>query len=79
MDFPGEREAVEQVLALGDQYGYGNLINRLKCAWTLRLMKSGMTQKSALGGAMLSDNFSDITPPEKVLDYLKAMTYTKDE
>ena len=79
MDFPGERKAVEQVLSFGKKYGYGNLIVRLKCAWALQLMDSGLPLKAALGGALMTEEFSEVTPPEKVLAYLKAMTYTKDD
>ncbi len=32
--FPGEREAIETVKALGAQYGYGNMISQLKQAWS---------------------------------------------
>lgn len=37
--FPGEPEAIATVIALGEQYGYGNLINRLKEAWSKRLQE----------------------------------------
>jgi len=33
MMFPGEEEAIRTVRALGAQYGYGNLIERLKESW----------------------------------------------
>ncbi len=31
--FPGEAEAIEEMCDYGSQYGYGNLISRLKDAW----------------------------------------------
>lgn len=39
MIFPGEQDAVLQVLAYADQYGYGNLIAHLRRAWALKLMQ----------------------------------------
>lgn len=36
--FPGEREAIAIVLALGKQYGYGNLIAWIKREWALALL-----------------------------------------
>jgi len=49
MMFPGEVEAVKNVLALAEQYGYGNLISHLRRAWAVRLVKSepGLTWEQA--------------------------------
>ena len=52
MLFPGEEEAIREVLAAGEQYGYGNLISRLKRAWAEKLVKEhGMTWEQAARGA----------------------------
>ena len=37
--FPGEQEAIDMVLPLGKQYGYGNLIYRLRDRWSEDLQK----------------------------------------
>jgi len=34
----GEREAIQKVLAAGENYGYGNMIAYLKQAWAENLM-----------------------------------------
>ena len=39
MLFPGEVESIKTVLALAEQYGYGNLISHLKRAWAVKLME----------------------------------------
>lgn len=39
MMFPGEKEAIETVVALAERYGYGNLIDRLKTAWSEKLQR----------------------------------------
>ena len=59
--FPGERSAVETVIALGEQYGYGNLIGHLKRAWALRLMKGNpnLTYKDALRATNVSGYSKD--------------------
>ena len=45
--FPGEAEAVAQMLIYADRYGYGNLISRLQEAWKEKLVKTGMDQETA--------------------------------
>lgn len=48
MLFRGEKEAIEQVLKYGEQYGYGNLIGHLKRAWIKLLMdKWGISLEAA--------------------------------
>ena len=37
--FPGEQEAIDMVLSLGKQYGYGNLIYRLRDRWSEELQE----------------------------------------
>lgn len=44
---PGEEEAIRAVVALGAQYGYGNLISRLSDAWSGHLQKKGMDKRTA--------------------------------
>lgn len=51
MLFPGEEEAVAQVLKCADIYGYGNLIAHLKREWAEMLMREGLPQATALRGA----------------------------
>lgn len=46
--FQGEREAIAAVVALADQYGYGNLIARLSDAWSAKLQRNeGLSKNSA--------------------------------
>lgn len=48
----GEREAIHQVLAAGENYGYGNMIAYLKQAWAENLMNEyNFDEKSALAAA----------------------------
>ena len=42
-----EQQAIRTVLALGEQFGYGNLIAHLNTAWARRLMRSGVSEKVA--------------------------------
>ncbi len=37
MFLSGEKEAIKQVLALAEKYGFGNLIAHLKRAWAIDL------------------------------------------
>ena len=48
---PGEQEAIEIVCSLGEKYGYGNLIARLKSAWSHKLLSkgSGLSKLSKVG------------------------------
>lgn len=50
MLLPGELEAVKQVIALADTYGYGNMIAHLKQQWAKKLMAGNerLNYKSAL-------------------------------
>lgn len=53
MLFTGEAEAIETVKRLGESYGYGNLINHLKDAWSESLQtKWNMDKKTADAGAL---------------------------
>jgi hypothetical protein len=45
--FPGEREAIATVKELGARHGYGNLIARLKDAWSEELQARGMDRQGA--------------------------------
>lgn len=38
MEFPGEMDAVRECVKHGEQFGFGNMIDRLKIAWALKLM-----------------------------------------
>src|SRR5262245_53432115 len=42
-----ERIAVQEVLAYGEAWGYGNLISHLQTAWARRLMGDGLPEKAA--------------------------------
>ncbi len=42
-----ERLAIQEVLAYGEAWGYGNLISHLQTAWAARLMRSGLPEKVA--------------------------------
>lgn len=47
-----ERNAVKQVIAAGEQYGFGNMISHLATAWARSLMsKWGMSEKNARAAA----------------------------
>lgn len=39
MNFPGEEEAIKQVVKFGSQFGYGNLIHHLQEAWSKSLQE----------------------------------------
>lgn len=54
--FPNEATAVSTVVAAGEQYGFGNMIWRLKMAWVLALHESGMSWEAAALGALLGDS-----------------------
>jgi hypothetical protein len=55
MLFPGEKEAIEQVLRYGQQYGYGNLIAHLKKEWAEMLVKKwGISEESAISATNVS-------------------------
>ncbi len=43
----GERLAIQDVLAYGESYGYGNLITHLRTAWAARLMRSGLSEAAS--------------------------------
>lgn len=47
---PAEKAAIRTVLALGEQYGYGNLIAHLRRAWALRIQQAypGLSYPEAL-------------------------------
>jgi hypothetical protein len=47
MLFPGEKEAIETVKRLGEEYGYGNLIYHLSEAWSQKLQAQGMSRQGA--------------------------------
>jgi hypothetical protein len=40
--YPGEKEAIETVLMLGEEFGYGNLIAHLRKAWAEMLMEDNL-------------------------------------
>lgn len=42
-----ERLAIEQVLLLGEQYGYGNLIAHLQTVWAASLVSQGLDEATA--------------------------------
>lgn len=46
--FPGESEAIQNVLDAGAMYGYGNMAAHLVRAWQELLMRSGMDEETAL-------------------------------
>jgi len=53
--FPGEKEAIKTVIALGEKYGYGNLISHLKRAWALHLAQDyGLDYEAALHSTEVS-------------------------
>lgn len=53
-----ERKAVKQVIALGKEWGFGNLIDRLRMAWVKYLLEGykDMSIKAALLGAGIIDS-----------------------
>ena len=55
MILPGERDAMQVCIGLADEYGYGNLIDRLRAAWAVRLMESNSTVSvlTACSGALM--------------------------
>lgn len=42
-----ERFAIRDVLAHGEEFGFGNLITHLQTAWARRLMRSGVSENVA--------------------------------
>jgi hypothetical protein len=51
-----EKEAVNTCIALGDQWGYGNLIDRLQKAWALKNLRfNSFTVKDACYAAHMSE------------------------
>ncbi len=49
---PGEQKAIKTVVALGEVYGYGNLISHLSTAWAKMLIsKHKMTEDQARDAA----------------------------
>lgn len=47
MELPGERAAIEVVIQMGEQFGYGNMIHRLSDAWSKKLQESGLPRLTA--------------------------------
>ena len=57
----GEKSAVQAVVKLGEAYGYGNMIWRLRLAWMLKLHESGLCwESSALGALMTRSEVSGV-------------------
>jgi hypothetical protein len=50
--FPGEEDAIKQVIAYGEQYGYGNLINELRKAWYAMLKEKYQFDDDTAAGAV---------------------------
>lgn len=54
-EFPGERDAIRQVIEAGKQYGFGNMIDRLRFAWAIRLIEDhDMSVEAACAGAWMN-------------------------
>lgn len=47
----GEQAAIREVIRLGDEYGFGNLISHLKTAWMRRLIADGLREETAKAAA----------------------------
>lgn len=43
-----EKAAVQIVIALGEQHGYGNMIAHLATAWAVKLRGDGLDEKTAI-------------------------------
>ncbi len=41
---PGEKEAIEKAVQIGELYGFGSLIAHLKDVWAKRLIENGTVQ-----------------------------------
>jgi hypothetical protein len=50
--FPGELDAIKVAKQIGAFYGYGNIIDHLKDAWSERLQQDGMSKDAADAGAL---------------------------
>lgn len=50
--FPSEADVDKTLKLLGEQYGYGNIILRLKNTWSENLQANGMTREAADLGAL---------------------------
>ena len=48
---PKEKEAINQVLKAGRDYGYGNMILHLKMKWVDSLVKKGLREQDAMRAA----------------------------
>lgn len=69
----GEAEAVRKCIELAEQFGYGNLIDRLHIAWAAKLMQEyNMSVEAACRGAHIQDK-ERIKRIAKGPDPLKAM------
>ena len=57
MLFNGEREAIQGAIKSAEKFGYGNLIDRLRMAWVLKLLKDypDWGIKQCCSGALMTD------------------------
>lgn len=51
---PGEACAIRAAVSAGEKHGYGNMIDRLRKAWCLKLHESGLSWSAAAGGALMN-------------------------
>ena len=79
-EFPGEPDAVRKTVEYGSQYGYGNLIDRLKIAWALRLLETfDFDVGTAMRSALIEDKDriarAQILGRERFIEWAKKYTY----
>lgn len=46
--FPGEQKAVDEVLEIAGQFGYGNIMAHVATAWAVHLVRQGLSRKAAI-------------------------------
>ena len=44
----GEKEAIQELLKIGNRYGYGNCIAHLRRAWAKKLVAGGLDKETAI-------------------------------
>lgn len=49
--FAGEQDDLDKAIAIGERWGFGNVIDVLKTAWSERLQDTGLPKDAADAGA----------------------------
>jgi hypothetical protein len=80
-----EKEAVTKCVGYGKQWGYGNMIHRLQCAWALHLIMSNQDHLSFEDALHIPHGLHEDTIKQykklgrvKLIAYLKELTNFKE-